>query len=317
LAYNVTTPIERLVIENLWVRRVWGYGIGLQSADVASFSINGAFLEDCGHDAIDLKMTGGTPTSDNTLGRKLGIINNVHVDGFGQNTLDGAVKTGIDLRGYVMASNIYVYDLKRPGAANVVGIRFNADAGPEPTTGELRYGGQTCQLSNARVICTDPASNQSIAGTGLRDTSGLGRCIGMEIAAEDVNVVNYMCDGAHTGIELLTEGPGPHGVQSVALSNIRIKNGRGVGGTGAGIYWTGTTGVDGRVSGLSQLGPFHISDCDHGFEIQGTHLRGAGIIRDCTTGMYFKDQSTANATDLDVYFAGNADNVGPGSITYP
>jgi hypothetical protein len=87
------------------------------------------------------------------------------------------------------------------------------------------------QISNARVICTDTVANQSIAG---------GRCVGMEIAAQDVSVSNYTCEGAHTGIQLEVEGATGHSIQNVALSNIRISGARGADGLGAGIYWTGS-----------------------------------------------------------------------------
>ena len=162
------------------------------------------------------------------------------------------------------------------------------------------------------MICTDPSSNQSIGGTGDRKTSSTGRCIGMTIHAEDVNVVNFMCEGAHTGIEVVQGGAYGHGIQSVALSNIRISGARGSDGTGAGIYWPDQDGIDNKVSGLSQLGPFHITDCDRGIEVLGQYLRGSGFIRDCDHGLYFKDQATANQTWLDVMFFNNGDNASPG-----
>jgi len=315
LFYNRSTSMERLVIENLWVRRTAAYGVGVQNADIASFLINGLYLEDIGSDGIDFKAFTDYPAGTGGLARKEGIINNVQVRGHGRvdPALDAGAKTGIDLRGFTQASNLYVHSLKRTQSADLVGIRVNADA----TSDSGRIGGRTVQVSNARVICTDTTANQSIAG---------GRCIGMEIAAQDVSVSNYTCEGAHTGLQLEVEGATGHSVQSVALSNIRISGARGSDGLGAGIYWTGSNGVDGNPSGYSQLGPFHITDCDRGFEVRGVHLRGAGIIRGCTTGagvagtsgwaMYFKDQATANVTGLDVYSSGNSAGVGPAGITY-
>jgi hypothetical protein len=74
----------------------------------------------------------------------MGIINNVHINGIGQDVYDGSVKTGMDLRGFIMASNLYIYDLKRAAAESVVGIRVNADTQTDaagPGYDALRYGG--------------------------------------------------------------------------------------------------------------------------------------------------------------------------------
>jgi hypothetical protein len=74
-----------------------------------------------------------------------------------------------------------------------------------------------------------------------------------------------------------------------------------------------------RPSGFSQLGPFHITDCDRGFDIHGQYLRGAGFVRDCSTGLYFVSQAIADVTELDVKFFDNGVNVAGavGGITYP
>ena len=82
---------------------------------------------------------------------------------------------------------------------------------------------------------------------------------------------------------------------------------------GVGIYWDSDLN-----SGYSQLGPFHISDCDRGFQVEGQQLRGAGFVRSCTTGLYFLSQDVATNTWLDVMLAGNTANVGGAvaGITY-
>jgi len=295
--------MERLVIENVWVRRTAAYGVGVQNADIASFLINGLYLEDIGSDGIDFKAF----TSYNGgLARKEGIINNVQVRGHGRvdPAKDAGAKTGMDLRGFTQASNLYVHSLKRTQSVDLVGIRVNADA----TADSGRIGGRTVQVSNARVICTDTTANQSVAG---------GRCVGMEIAAQDVSVSNYTCEGAHTGLQLEVEGASGSAIQSVALSNIRIAGARGSDGLGAGIYWTGASGgpgtaTDTQASGYSQLGPFHITDCDRGIEVHGPYLRGSGFVRDCDHGLYFASQTIANQTWLDVMFFNNVDDVSPG-----
>jgi Ala-tRNA(Pro) deacylase len=121
-----------------------------------------------------------------------------------------------------------------------------------------------------------------------------GHCIGMAIWAGDVSVSNYMCENAYKGIEVRTAGPTPDPIRNVALSNIRINRALGADGTGMGIYWA--AGLD---SGHSQLGPFHITNCDRGFHVEGQGLRGAGFISGCTRGLDF-DTSTVAITAQEV-----------------
>jgi hypothetical protein len=300
LLYARSTTIERLVIENVWVRRTYGYGIGCQNADIASFLFNGLFLEDIGSDGIDLKAFTDWPIGSGSVARKEGILNNIHVNGFGREDDDLSPKTGLDLRGLLQVSNVWVHNLKRVATTNATGVRVNSNVASDAG----RVGGRTTQLSNIRVRCIDPSANQSIASPST------GRCIGLEISAEDVSLVNYVCEGAHTGLHMIVGGNEGSAVQNVALSNIRVANARGADGLGAGILWEEDADTPG--SGYSQIGPFHITNCDRGIDIRVQYLRGAGFIRNCDHGLYFVDQTLANRTWLDVMFFNNVDDVSPG-----
>jgi hypothetical protein len=314
LFYSRSTPIERLVVENVHIRRTYGYGIGCANADMKSFLFNGIYLEDIGSDGIDLKGFADWPVGSGGLCRKEGILNNIHIRGIGRELDDGGGKTGLDLRGFLIVNNVFVHDLKRVAASNITGVRVSSGFDPADTDHDAdRVGGRTTLISNVRVICTDPASNQTIA------SATNGRCMGMYIAAADVSVSNYTCEGAHTGLWL---SPTEAGIDGISLSNIRISGARGADNLGTGIYWKEETALAG--GGYSQLGPFNITDCDRGIQLDGnlggpSWIRGSGVIRNCTTGVYYVNQTSADKNELDVLFDNNTNDVDSeiaGAVSY-
>lgn len=164
-------------LDTIWINDTPGYGIAAGWGHRRGLSIKNIFINGTGSDGIDLKRSNSGAFDAFGV-----VIDNVLVENFGRTAADGA-QTGVDIRGYVTASNIHV---RYYGAKARSGIRMRGGIAEDGI-----IGGHRSTLTNYRI--------ERISG-GETDTFGL------EINADGVSTTNGSIEGCTYNVDHLVVG---------------------------------------------------------------------------------------------------------------
>lgn len=127
---TTVTQDKETVVDTVWVTNTGGYGVGVEWGNHRGCTLRNIFIDGSGSDGIDIKrMNFGS------FDAYFITLDNIHVTRFGLTATDAATQAGVDLRGYVLASNIHVYGVW--GAQAAVGIRFQDSAGDSSVIGAI------------------------------------------------------------------------------------------------------------------------------------------------------------------------------------
>ena len=157
--------VSGITIDNVRIINAYNYGIGAQVGTIEDVIIQNVDIDGCGADGIDFKNH-----NDNNANN---VIDNVTIKNIGIGRVD---KTGIDVRGPVMMSNIYI---ELSNASSHDGIRFR----PGELGATNGLGGHHSSLTNFEIV----------------DTGSAG--IGLYILARDVKVSNGVIRSPQIGVQ--------------------------------------------------------------------------------------------------------------------
>lgn len=186
------TPSEdrQNVLDTIWIRDTPGYGIGAGWGHRRGLTIRNIFIDGTGADGIDLKRenSGGFDA--------FGVVlDNILVENFGRTVTDGA-QAGVDIRGYVTASNIHV---RKFGAGARAGIRFRGGIAADGV-----IGGHRSSLTNYRVerISGGEATTYGLEVNcdGVSSSNGSVEGCTINVGHLIVGVTTGMSDVVHTGV---------------------------------------------------------------------------------------------------------------------
>lgn len=109
-------------LDTLWIEDTPGYGIGVEWGHHRGLTIQNIAIDGTGSDGIDIKRM-----DNGNFDAKAIVLNNIKVTNFGRSATDVASQAGIDIRGWVTASNVHVYGAWGTKASS--GIRFHDTGG--------------------------------------------------------------------------------------------------------------------------------------------------------------------------------------------
>ncbi len=183
--------ISNLTFENLWIRNVGGYGIGIENGTYENIRLSNVRTKNTGADGIDIKNRG---TAEDGKGI---FLENIYVESFGQRLNNQA---GVDLRGIVNANNIQVVDVGR-SSVNQTGIRF-----------------RTLLAGNTESW----ARRSSLSNFYIRGDAALATVEGFFIGSADISVFAGTIEDCDTGV--LVSGSATGGADRVLISGVSVDN---------------------------------------------------------------------------------------------
>lgn len=182
------------VIEDVWVVDTAAYGIGVgQWGNIFGGSLAHIDINGTGSDGIDIKMRNSPVQYNKGL-----VLNDITVRNFGKTSTDVGPQAGIGIKGWTLASNIYI---SNPGAKSNAGVHMQAGA-----PADISAGAQNASLTNFIINMTDAA----LAGT----------VYGVEINSAQCSVSNGAVIGCDIGLGFFDAGVAPDNSQS-RVANIQ------------------------------------------------------------------------------------------------
>jgi hypothetical protein len=179
--------VSGAIIQNVEVRKVVRYGIGLQQGTFRRIKIDSVYIHDTGYDGIDIKNR-------NNNNEDI-FISNVTVRNWANiTTVDS--QAGIDIRGKVQLNNI---ECVAPASNNSTGVRFQTGE----TTDANGLGGHNSVLSNFFI-----------------DLGNTNSSIGINIAARNVAVSNGQIKNSHRGVLVAQTGARVTQVNAEVITDI-------------------------------------------------------------------------------------------------
>lgn len=125
------------VVDTVWIEDTPGYGIGVEWGNHRGCTLRNIFIDGTGSDGIDIKRMNSGAFDAYAI-----TLDNIHVTNFGRTATDVATQAGVDIRGFVTATNIHVRGVWGDRAS--AGIRMHA-------TGGGVIGGHFASVSNFYV----------------------------------------------------------------------------------------------------------------------------------------------------------------------
>jgi hypothetical protein len=179
--------VSGAIIQNVEVRKVVRYGIGLQQGTFRRIKIDSVYIHDTGYEGIDIKNR-------NNNNEDI-FISNVTVRNWANiTTVDS--QAGIDIRGKVQLNNI---ECVAPASNNSTGVRFQIGE----TTDANGLGGHNSVLSNFFIDLGNTTSS-----------------IGINIAARNVAVSNGQIKNSHRGVVVVQTGARVTQVNAEVITDI-------------------------------------------------------------------------------------------------
>jgi len=273
--------INNLKISNVEVKNTGHYGIGLQTVNVISGTINNVHFKNIGGDCIDIKSYG--PLLDESYYSKKLIVDGVFTtDGCGHNntgykttpaTAGHNEQAVVDVGGQVVLSNVFISGLDSFGddvgdnhmQTGNVGVRFRA---PVP---EYRNGSAGSVATNIYV------SSDKAVSEGTEGAIGIGnkQIKGVVINDRNITLSNVYVENCLWGVGANNTAYGlPRGL---ILNNIMALNCRGASNNGYGIYMNSFCSLC-SVDAL-------VEDCQNGAYIDGNTHRISLTMSDNDVGL--------------------------------
>jgi hypothetical protein len=141
-------------LDTLWIEDTPGYGIGVEWGNHRGLTIQNIAIDGTGSDGIDIKrMNSGV------FDAKAIVLNAIKVTNFGKTATDVASQAGVDIRGWVTATNLHVYGAW--GAQASSGIRIH-------DTGGGVIGGHHASVNNFFIERTSGGVTTTYGGAQQR-----------------------------------------------------------------------------------------------------------------------------------------------------
>lgn len=209
-------------LDTIWINDTPGYGIGAGWGHRRGLTIKNIFINGTGSDGIDLKRCNSGAFDAFGV-----VIDNVTVENFGRTATDGA-QTGVDIRGYVTASNIHV---RHYGAKARAGIRLRGGIEADGV-----IGGHRSTLTNYRVERISGGEATTFAlevnTDGVSTTNGSVEGCTINVMHLAIGKATSMIDVVHTGVHSFNAGsvgfrtrPEGNGVRFIGCSDYRSPTG--------------------------------------------------------------------------------------------
>lgn len=226
------------------------YGIGLQGGTFNRVWLDDLDIHDVGGDGIDIK--------NKNQNNEMLFLSRITVENFGLLGETSTVYAGLDMRGLVHATDIFVRGLPYES----VGVRFRFGESDDLANG---YGAHRSQLRGVNVISASP---------GLR--------VGVSIESRNVDVDGGYLEGLWRGVAVMQFEPSIRGVKAI--------------GCGVGFHAEGASTLTSNGDRVSFIGGSARS-CNIGFDLESDNCILIGNqLRGNTTGV--RNQPTADGTVL-------------------
>ena len=286
IAFANNGMVRRARVSNVVVRNTFGYGIALQNNDLLDGIFENITVERAGNDGVDIKAR-NAPPPDGRIHRKQPIrLNNIYVNGFNTQGSDDN-RAGIDIRGYVLANNLYVEGFPENVNGGSDGVQLDAAADDELGP---RLGARKSQVTNVFVSCETSQSSST-------------RNSGLVIWDAFTNVTNAVIEGC--GVGLLVEKTGDSIPEGIGLKNITVIGARQTDLQGVSIELNGASGGDIAIDAI-------VENCDIGFSAGANGflagVRGDITLRGCAKGHDLTLAQLQTADRLDFSYTGNTNN---------
>ena len=129
---STTVPVVGVHIHDVIIRNFPSYGVGFQGNSVTNTTVERVDIYNVGQDGLDIK------NANNTAGSL--VLDKIRVDGFGLSSADSSGNAGIDIRGQVTATNLWIKGYHTTAASseiNGIRIRFGEEGDANGQGGHL------------------------------------------------------------------------------------------------------------------------------------------------------------------------------------
>ncbi|NSY48435.1 hypothetical protein [Agrobacterium tumefaciens] len=292
---NVKTPVRNVRCSNITVENTVSYGFALQNLPVKNFKSVGLTVINSGTDGVDIKpyaAVGEEFFKEDVQFISTSIVNP------GVRFSDGLTKTGMDIRGHVIADGIHVTKLKSNSGIAPMGVRVS----PKVNSNSMRQGGDMSQIDNVYV-------EYDVDGPPQTSANG---ATGVACYDRNTNWGSVITNGCRRGVLVGVSGVPDSVPVETNFGLVHVINARASDGSGIGIQLT-ASGVDltnftravvenadlGAASNSRVSGNFLFSNCAKGHSFSTAILQNGFLtfqFINCTTNADVADMNIVTAT---------------------